>query len=140
MKAESEHVSARLMQLFVERELSTAQSEEVRRHLDGCAGCRETVEEIRTVRETLKSDACSGPLRPVWPQVEAGLRRREARRLSFVSGLSAAAGLLIAVLIGARTESASAQGWTTFDFAFSPERDVAVAELLSSVENEGSEP
>ena len=132
-----EHVSARLLQLYVESELSSVQSEEIRLHTDSCASCRGRAEEIREVIETLKSDVSAGPLRPVWPHVEKGLRRHESRRLSFVSGLAAAAGLLIAVLIGARTEQSDQGTWCALAFAFSSERDIAVADFASDTPNDG---
>ena len=111
MTSSHEHVSDRRLQLYVEGELSAAEAEEARRHIEICATCRATADEIRGVLDALKSDTSEDPIRPVWPQVETGLRRQESRRLVIVSGVAAAAGLLIAFLIGWRTEPIEQSKW-----------------------------
>ena len=137
MTHESEHIDSRRLRLYVEGELSPAESEAVGRHLHDCAHCRVETAELRDVLESLKIEASAAPLRPVWPYVEERLRQGEARRLSLVSALAAAAGLVIALLIGARADPSDSGTWSALGFAVSSDRDIAVVDFASSEPNEG---
>ena len=136
MTARSDHVLDRL-RFFLEDELSAVDSEDVRRHLHHCPSCRKAAEELQKVYEILRADPPARPLRPVWPDVEERLRRSDARRLAFVSGVAAAAGLLIALLIGQRPDDTQSSAWSPLGFALSSDRDTAVTRFASSSSTTG---
>ena len=99
---------------FADGLLSGSEREEVERHLDGCASCREALESLTSLRErTAALPRSLEPPRDLWPGVEEALAKRGAalrawfgrdrRPVVFRSwgpGLAAAAALLLLLSVG----------------------------------------
>jgi anti-sigma factor RsiW len=75
---------AQLLDAFVDAELPAPMLLAVARHAGGCAACDAAIRELTALHEaverTLRSGVESLDVSGVWPGVEAGLAREEARR------------------------------------------------------------
>ncbi|MEQ8330474.1 MAG: zf-HC2 domain-containing protein [Longimicrobiales bacterium] len=61
---------------YVDGDLSPTDREAFERHADGCAACREAVEEIRTVVAAARAMGPVEPPRDLWPGIERVVSRR----------------------------------------------------------------
>jgi len=123
-----EQVADRLRR-YLENELSPGESEQIRLHLRDCAACRASAGELQELFQLLNTDVSDAPPRPVWPHVEERLRTYESRRMGIVSGLAAAAGLIIAIFIGQKPEQSEWNARSPLGFTLSSGRDTAVVDF-----------
>lgn len=125
------------LRLYVEGELPLEESEQVGHHLRDCPSCRRESEQLRAILELLGADAPEKPLRPVWPHVEKRLQKAETGRLTLISGVAAAAGLLIAVFIGQAPEQSEWDAQSPLGLALSAERDNVLMDFTQTADTEG---
>lgn len=88
----SEHSRTRdLLGPYVLGALEPEEEREVEEHLEGCAGCREAVQDLRLAHERLVDlvNATEVPPAGLKERVMAGMPRRETRRVPFVAAVAA---------------------------------------------------
>ena len=88
-------------------ELPDDEANEIREHCRTCPACRSEIREFSAVQGMLESQPVSEPIRPVWlqllDQLEPSTRPWSRPVFAFGTGLAAAAGMLIGVLVGSMT-------------------------------------
>ena len=97
----SQHVEDRIC-AYLDDELSDTETAELRAHVQTCKQCSERLREMQGVVDVLEGDEALRPLDSMWPEVEAGLRRRlPVFDLPFAAATAAA--LAIGVMLGVLT-------------------------------------
>ena len=106
----SRHVE-RLLTRYCDGELSVADVQRVDAHLDGCARCRATLEEIRFSASLVRQLSAVSAPPAVWSRIEAALVQPERRSwLGPVAGLRWATACLVILAV-----AGSAYWWTRDD-------------------------
>ncbi len=73
---------------FLDEEISPAARAEVERHLEGCAGCREYLAALRSLRERAASlPRTQEPERDLWPEIRESLPSRRSGTFRPIPGL-----------------------------------------------------
>jgi anti-sigma factor RsiW len=87
---------------YVDGELEPQERLEIERHLDRCAGCRETVEQTRALIADARRLPEIEPPADLFPAVRARIERRSGRQASAASGrwLRSVAAILVVGLAG----------------------------------------
>ncbi|HEX6309959.1 MAG TPA: zf-HC2 domain-containing protein [Longimicrobiales bacterium] len=104
---------------YIDGDLTEAERQQVQRHLDGCAGCRAVVMELRAVVGAAQEAPLDEPVHDLWPGIEAAIGGRapaaagrtpdvhrtvivhRARRFSFSLPQLAAAAVMLMAISGA---------------------------------------
>ena len=103
--------TSRLSDYLDDEDLSSAERSEIEAHLDGCAECRATLDELREVvgrAAAIREKTDSAPETELWSGIQDRLGSRDvlpfpvpaARRVSFTIPQLVAAGLALMVLSG----------------------------------------
>jgi len=100
---------------WLDGELPDAEAATVRQHCEICPQCRRTWQEMAAVWDTLALAAAPRLPRPIWPELEAKLVRREPawHRVALATGgvATAAAGLLLGLWLGTQNGNGQISGW-----------------------------
>lgn len=96
------HPPAERLSEYVDGELDAAERLVLEQHLAGCGDCRDAAQELRSVRELLRSDAIrssDAPTNAAWLAIAERIkRRRRLRVITMGVGLLAAAALVVLVI------------------------------------------
>lgn len=130
-------VSDEELSAYVDDQLSPADRARVEAHLDGCAACRDSLEELRAVKSALGSlPGVPAPrsfalreadVQPQQPAAAGGL----ARAVPLLSGVTAAAVIAFGVLVGVDLRSSGSGGAADEAFQTSSEDGDAVPDAAA---------
>jgi len=107
MKSSRQCDFQRTIPALIYGELPEDEASQIREHCQTCPACRSEIREFSAVQDMLESRPVFEPIRPVWPQLldQLALSTRPWSRpvFAFETGLAAAVGILIGVLVGSMT-------------------------------------